>query len=173
MKDQKRKYKFSWDLIGDIADGRGNLGELTRVENYRLLQFTFRDVLEEEFGTEVADRIFYKSGLKAGKALYEKFLSSAKDVPDLLNLLKNTLLDLKVGVLRVEEFFEESMNLTITVAEDLDCSGLPELDYELCVYDEGFLAGIFESFNGKEFEAKEIDCWCTGGRICRFKINPK
>ena len=36
-----RKYKFSWDLLGDITTGRPNLGNSTRVEVYRLLQFAF------------------------------------------------------------------------------------------------------------------------------------
>jgi len=25
-----------------------------------------------------------------------------------------------------------------------------------------------ESFTGKTFEVKEVDCWCTGDRTCRF-----
>ena len=41
-----RKYKFSWDLLGDIQAGRPHLGNTTRVEVYRLLQFAFRDVIE-------------------------------------------------------------------------------------------------------------------------------
>jgi hypothetical protein len=39
--DEKRKYAFSWDLIGDITMGRPNLGNQTRLEVYRLMQFTF------------------------------------------------------------------------------------------------------------------------------------
>ena len=58
--------------------------------------------------------------------------------------------------------------MTITISEDLDCSGLPELDYEVCKYDEGFIAALLESFTGKSFQVKEIDCWCTGDRTCRF-----
>jgi hypothetical protein len=173
MSENLRKYEFSWDIIGDIKKGRANLGELTRVENYRLLQYTIRDTLEEEYGTEAADRIIFKSGFKAGKAFYEKFLAPATSFQDLLKLLKESLLELKIGIFRVEEFCEDSIDLIVTIAEDLDCSGLPELDYELCTFDEGLLAGIFESYTGREIEAKEIDCWCTGGRICRFKIKSK
>jgi predicted hydrocarbon binding protein len=46
---------------------------------------------------------------------------------------------------------------------------LPELDYEICKYDEGFIAGLLESYSGKPFKVKEVDCWCTGERTCRFK----
>jgi predicted hydrocarbon binding protein len=56
----------------------------------------------------------------------------------------------------------------MSISEDLDCSGLPELDYEICVYDEGFIAGLLESFTGERFSVKEVDCWCTGDRTCRF-----
>ncbi|MBQ7264458.1 MAG: 4-vinyl reductase, partial [Synergistaceae bacterium] len=58
--------------------------------------------------------------------------------------------------------------LTLTMDEDWDCSGLPELDYEVCAWDEGFLAGIFERASGAPWKVEEIDCWCTGGRTCRF-----
>ena len=33
---QERKYRFSWDLLGDLELGRPNLGNTTRVEVYRL-----------------------------------------------------------------------------------------------------------------------------------------
>jgi uncharacterized protein len=50
--DDKRKYAFSWDLIGDITMGRPNLGNQTRLEVYRLMQLTFRDILEQRYGTK-------------------------------------------------------------------------------------------------------------------------
>jgi predicted hydrocarbon binding protein len=73
-----------------------------------------------------------------------------------------------IGILRVEKADIEKGSLILTVSEDLDCSGLPELDYEVCVFDEGFISGILESFTGKHFRVKEVDCWCTGDRTCRF-----
>ena len=42
----ERKYPFTWDLLGDLDNGRPNLGRSTRVEVYRLMQFCLRDVLE-------------------------------------------------------------------------------------------------------------------------------
>ena len=32
----------------------------------------------------------------------------------------------------------------------------------------GFIAALLEKFTGKAFLVKEIDCWCTGERTCRF-----
>jgi len=31
------------------------------------------------------------------------------------------------------------------------------------------LRDILESFSGKNFNVREIDCWCTGARTCRFE----
>jgi predicted hydrocarbon binding protein len=39
---------------------------------------------------------------------------------------------------------------------------------EVCVYDEGFIAGLLECLTGSRFKVKEVDCWCTGDRTCRF-----
>jgi predicted hydrocarbon binding protein len=57
------------------------------------------------------------------------------------------------------------------VSEDLDCSGLPVYGETVCDFDEGFIAGIFHVYTGKEFIVKEIDCWSTGDRTCRFTVN--
>lgn len=47
-------YNFSWKDIGDISEGRPNLGMNTRVEIYRLMQYTMRAVLDKELGEEMA-----------------------------------------------------------------------------------------------------------------------
>lgn len=164
----ERKYKFSWDLIGDIKLGRPNLGPFARLEVYRLLQFAFRDVLEQNFGTEQSDVLFREAGNLAGRHFYQKFCSHCKDLSEFVTILQDVLQELGIGVLRVEQADEKKGYFVLTVAEDLDCSGLPELEYEICAYDEGFIAGLMESFGNTKFDVKEIDCWCTGARICRF-----
>ncbi len=163
-----RKYQFSWDLIGDLVSGRPNLGPFTRLEMYRLMQFTFRDVLEQCLGSEKADEIFYQSGKLAGKEFYNKFLKNSEELNDFIKNLQHLLKDMRVGVLRVEKADLDQGLLVLTISEDLDCSGLPELNYEICKYDEGFIAGLLENFTGDTFQVKEVDCWCTGDRTCRF-----
>lgn len=163
-----RKYKFSWDLLGDIAKGRPNLGPMTRLEVYRLMQFTFRDVMEKHFGAEKTDIVFYEAGKLAGTEFYTNVFGKINDFNQLIKSLQEKLRDLKIGILRVEEADVEKGSFVITVSEDLDCSGLPELGYEICMYDEGFIAGLLESFTGKAFKVKEVDCWCTTDRTCRF-----
>lgn len=164
----ERKYGFSWELLGDIECGRPNLGGNTRLEVYRLMQFTLRDVIEKHFGTEETDKIFREAGKLAGGEFYKKFFENIKDFNGFVKSLQETLSEMGIGILRVEEADIEKGSFIMTVSEDLDCSGLPELDYEICTYDEGFIAGLLESFTGTPFKVKEVDCWCTGDRTCRF-----
>ena len=166
--ETKRKYQFSWDLIGDIDSGRPNLGRYTRLEVYRLMQFTFRDVIEKRYGSEEADRIFYEAGQEAGAAFYTNVIGEVHSVDEFVRRLQEELRAMAIGILRVEKTDLETGEIIVTISEDLDCSGLPELDYEICTYDEGFIAGLLESFTGTAFKVKEIDCWCTGDRTCRF-----
>jgi uncharacterized protein len=167
--ENQNKYQFSWDLIGDIQNGRPNLGNSTRLEVYRLMQFCFRDVMEKRLGTQETDKIFYESGKLAGQQFYKNILGEISDMDTFVNKLQSSLKDLNIGILRVEKADIEKGSFILTVSEDLDCSGLPELGYEVCTYDEGFIAGIMESFTGATFKVKEVDCWCTGDRTCRFK----
>jgi len=170
MEDEiSRKYRFRWELIGDIDEGRPNLGHFTRLEVYRLMQFTFRDVLEERFGSQVADEIFYHAGEISGKAFYQNYLAGITNFDAFVLALQNLLKEMSIGILRVEKADLETGQFMLTLSEDLDCSGLPELDYEICVYDEGFITALMEGFSGRKFKVKEVDCWCTGDRTCRFK----
>jgi len=163
-----RKYQFFWNLLGDTQLGRPNLGHSMRLEVYRLMQFCFRDVLEQRYGADETDRIFYDAGFLAGTEFYANLIAPQTDVGEFLKKLQAVLKELGVGILRVEEADLENGTMTLTVSEDLDCSGLPETGSELCTYDEGFIAALLECFTGKQFIVKEIDCWCTGDRTCRF-----
>ena len=169
-----RKYAFSWSLLGDLDVARPNLGPQMRMEVYRLMQFCFRDVLEQRYGAEEVDKIFFDAGVLAGRNFYDNLVKPADPATfnDLVDLLKKLLIDLGIGILRIEKADLETLDFVLTVGEDLDCSGLPELGYEICIYDEGFLAGLLEAHTGKAFHVKEIDCWCTNDRTCRFQATP-
>ena len=164
----ERKYEFSWDLLGDIELGRPNLGNMTRLEVYRLMQFCFRDVLEQRYGSDAADEVFYDAGRLAGRQFADHLLSMPDDLGDFVSDLQRVLRDLGIGILRVEKADAENGRFVITVSEDLDCSGLPDTGDSICTYDEGFIAALLESYTGLPFVVKEIDCWCTGDRTCRF-----
>jgi predicted hydrocarbon binding protein len=154
----------------DLQVARPNLGNKTRVEVYRLFQFTLRDILEQHYGADQADALFREAGVLAGKAFYEKFLTDATDIPSLATAIQKSFDELGIGVFRVETAETAGApHFIFTVDEDLDCSGLPDTADVICVYDEGMIRGILESFSGRGFDVKEIDCWCTGARTCRFE----
>lgn len=164
---------FNWTMLGNVLEGRPNLGLTTDVSVYRLMQFTLRDVLIRRFDVETADRIFYEAGKTAGAHFYENVITRRGDFHEFIADVQEALKNLKIGILRVEKADLENMTFTMAVAEDLDCSGLPVCDEQICNYDEGFLAGLLAGYTGREFHVKEVDCWCSGDRVCRFEIRPE
>lgn len=173
FKEERDELQFSWDMLGDIASGRPNLGNTMSVAVYRLMQFTLRDVLIKNYGPKEAERIYFEAGRSAGREFFKNLVTHKTDFNDFIIELQKLLTDLNIGILRVEKADIPNMNFMLTVAEDLDCSGLPVSDESICTYDEGFINGLFLEFTGKEFDVKEIDCWCSGDRVCRFEVKPK
>lgn len=172
FKEERTESNFSWSMLGDINEGRPNLGNKTTVDVYRLMQFTLRDALIKHVGAEKTDTIFFEAGERAGRELYKNILTQKETFNEFLADLQKTLKDLGIGILRVEAADFENLTFTLTVAEDLDCSGLPVVDEEICTYDEGFIQGVLSEHTGKDFRVKEIDCWCSGDRVCRFDVKP-
>lgn len=170
FKEEREESLFQWTMLGNVNEGRPNLGPTTDVSVYRLMQFTLRDVLIKEFNVQTADRIFYEAGKTAGMRFCEKLVTRRDSFHGFIENLQEALKNMGVGILRVERADLDNLNFTITVAEDLDCSGLPVCDEEICTYDEGFIAGALLSYAGREFVVKEIDCWCSGDRVCRFDV---
>ncbi|MEG2440804.1 MAG: V4R domain-containing protein, partial [Acetivibrio sp.] len=168
---QEDENKFSWDSIGDVVEGRRNLGEDMPVFIYRLLQYTIKDEIAKRYGNEITIDIFRNAGELAGKEFTNHLLNVSLPFPEFIAHLQDVLENSKVGILRVEEFNMETGKAILTVGEDLDCSGLPITGKTVCNYDEGFLAGILKVYTKKEYVVTEIDCWATGARVCRFEAH--
>lgn len=166
---QKNHNEFSWDKLGDIKAGRGELGEEMPVIVYRLMEYCLNDVLVKEGGIEFANTMFRRAGHLAGSEFAKNVLNLNQDIDGFIAELHQTLINLKIGILRIESHDAQSGEITLTVGEDLDCSGLPPTNELVCNYDEGFLAGILETYTGKPYEFRETDCWANGDRVCRFK----
>ena len=73
FKEERDELQFDWSMIGDIGEGRPNLGSTMDVSVYRLMQFTLRDVLIKNFDAESADRIFYEAGEHAGREFCKEY----------------------------------------------------------------------------------------------------
>lgn len=170
FKEERDNNKFVWDDLGDLEKGRPNLGLTVPVLAYRLLQYTFRDVMITELGVNKTNDIIIKAGRLAGRQFCENMLNRELDFNEFVSQLQSVLREQAIGILRIEKADLENMRFMLTVAEDLDCSGLPPTDEVTCQYDEGFIAGIMEAYTGKPFYAKEIDCWASGERLCRFDV---
>jgi predicted hydrocarbon binding protein len=162
---------YHWNELGNIKVGRPNLGQVVPVSVYRSMQYAIRHVLSLEFDEGFADSILYKAGKLVGEKFCRENLNVNLEVSDFLSELRQALLEQKIGILRIEKVDLKRMEFLLTIAEDLDCSGLPIIDNAVCNYDEGFIAGILKVYTKKEFTVKEIDCWGTGDRVCRFLIN--
>ena len=169
FKEEREELEFDWSMIGNIGEGRPNLGNTMDVSVYRLMQFTLRDVLIKNYDAKTADRIFYQAGRHAGKEFCKELITRQDNFNEFVVELQDLLKKLKIGILRIEEADLDKLAFTLTVAEDLDCSGLPASDETICTYDEGFISGLLAEYTGRDFNAKEIDCWCSGDRVCRFK----
>ena len=162
--------RFRWEDLGDIAEGRPNLGRLVPVAVYRLLQFTLRDVLTGNYDAESARRTLVDAGRLAGREFCRNLLDVTLEFGPFLSELQRMMKEWQIGILRIEEADLERLEFVLSVAEDLDCSGLEVSDDTVCDYDEGFIAGVFREYTGEEFSAREVDCWASGERVCRFEV---
>jgi predicted hydrocarbon binding protein len=161
--------RFTWEKLGDIKEGRGDLGEDMPVLVYRLMQYTMLEILSDDVGLEKANEYFRSAGFLAGSAFAKNLLDLTADFNLFVANLQKSLKDLKIGILRMEEFDSDTGNIVLTIGQDLDCSGLPVTNQTVCNYDEGFIAGILEAYSGKKYKVREVDCWANGDRVCRFK----
>ena len=164
-------HEFSWGNLGDVELGRGDLGGEMPVLVYRLMQFTMLDVLTKDHGPEKANEYFRRAGFLAGTEFAKNCLDLTVDFNTFVANLTKALADLKIGILRIEAIDPDTGNLVLTVGQDLDCSGLPVTNENVCNYDEGFIAGILNAFTGKIYDVREIDCWASGDRVCRFNAS--
>jgi uncharacterized protein len=165
-------YQFSWSHLGDIEMARPNIGAELPVAVYRLMEYTMRHVLSSRYGNEETRQILREAGRLAGEQFCLHILDTSLAFPEFVAQLQQKCKELCIGILRVEEAEFETLDMVITVSEDLDCSGLPVMGVTVCDYDEGFIAGILKTYTGKDLLVREIDCWATGERTCRFEIHP-
>jgi hypothetical protein len=126
------------------------------------------DVLSKAHGLDKANVYFRDAGYLAGFEFAKNVLDLSVEFNEFIANLQKVLLDLRIGVLRMEAFDTETGNIVLTIGQDLDCSGLPITNENVCCYDEGFISGVLEVYTGKKYDVREVDCWANGDRVCRF-----
>jgi len=173
MKFNNVPSKFKWSGLGDLEKGRAILGPDMPVLVYRLFQYTLKDILSRELNAEYAAGLYRAAGHLAGVQFAKHVLDLSGDFDFFITNLTRVLKEYKIGILRIERADLQTFHFTLTVSEDLDCSGLPVTGETVCDYDEGFIAGILEAYSGKAFDVREVDCWANGDRTCRFSVQPR
>lgn len=164
---------FVWERLGNVIEGRGALGTEMPVEVYRLMQYTMMDELCQRFNASIAQDIIRNAGYRAGKVIAANKLDLSDAIETFIAALQKLLKELKIGILKIEQMDLDTLKFILTVDEDVDCSGLPVSGESVCFYDEGFISAILSSYTGRKMKAVEIDCWATGGRTCRFLVQPE
>jgi len=62
-----------------------------------------RDILITEFGTEAADRIYYKAGELAGRQFCKQLINKNNDFNGFVRETQELLSKLKIGIMRIEK----------------------------------------------------------------------
>ena len=120
--EDRSHHIFKWENLGNIKEGRGDLGEDMPVIIYRLLEYSINHILAEEYGVEQANELFRKAGFLAGTEFAKNMLDLTQELSGLFAQLQQVMKDLKIGILRVESVSEQDGTIFLTVAQDLDCS---------------------------------------------------
>ena len=96
--------KFSWEALGDIENGRKNLGTSMPVIVYRILQYSVRDELVKRFGNDVMVDVFRNAGELAGKEFAKHLLNLELPFNEFVAHLQHVLEENKIGILRIVKF---------------------------------------------------------------------
>lgn len=123
MNNDPQNYDFKWEDLGDPETARPNLGDSVSLAVYRLMVFTFKDTLSKEYRLDKTKKIF----VKAGRQFCRNLLDTRLDLDGFIAALKLKLIEMKIGILRIEQADRDRLTFSLTVSEDLDCSGLPVL----------------------------------------------
>lgn len=169
MIENTKKYAFDWALIGDIEMGRPTLGQMVSVEAVRLMLLSLKGVLEAYKDTQFAEDIFRQSGRQSGLAFYHRHFDESLEPEQFISKLQRILQSMGIGLINIEYAVDNGAQIVITLDEDLECSGLPITNSEMCHYTSGVISGLLEGYYQQPYRIEELDCWCSGDRTCRFK----
>lgn len=105
-------------------DGRENLGDNLPVAVYRMLEYSLRNTLIEEYGKETQIKIFRKAGYQAGTFFAKNYLNCDLPLERFLGDLQTQMETMKIGVLRVEGVNSDDGTIMLTVSEDANMNHL-------------------------------------------------
>lgn len=168
--ENREESVFDWSMIGNMGEGRPNLGSAIDLGVYRLMHFSLRDALLTRFDPEISAGVFFHAGELTGREICRRMIKKRGSLEDFMIETQDLLANLKIGVLEIEKSDPANLNFTFVLSEDLHCSGMPVSKEAICSYDEGLLSGLLSERTGARFNVKEVNCWCLGDRLCRFEV---
>jgi predicted hydrocarbon binding protein len=167
MKGDKHSDFFR-DNLGAIKEGRGDLGSEMPVLVYRLMQYAMLYVLSISHGLEKANDYFRQAGFLVGSEFAKHTFNLSANFDTFVADLQKRMDELKIGILQMEAFNLETGDIIFTLEQYPDCLGLSITIENVCIYDEGFIAGILEAYTGKKYHVHKVDCWASDDKVCRF-----
>lgn len=81
--EDRSHHIFKWENLGNIKEGRGDLGEDMPVIIYRLLEYSINHILAEEYGVEQANELFRKAGFLAGTEFAKNMLDLTQELSEI------------------------------------------------------------------------------------------
>lgn len=109
--------------------------------------------------------VLKSTGRQIGTEVAETMKSDSLE--DLINEIGKFWRDHRLGKMRTQV---KEKDATLFIEDCYNCSDMPNVEKPLCSLDEGMLEGILEGRLGVKADAKEIECWGTGAKHCRFKV---
>jgi uncharacterized protein len=144
--------EYSVDEIKRIV--RPTLGEDIPLVLYRILRIIgMRNILGESSGATL-----YMMGKQIGNLVGA----------DSLDVFKETIRDLKVGIPEVEVVEED--HLTVKLYECITCAGFTYTGEMFCDMESGIIAGLLEKVYGKRAKSTQTKSWSVGYTYCEFEV---
>ncbi len=171
--DSEIIHNLSMEAIGNIDLGRGSLGVEMPVAVYRLFQLAIREAITQRGGDGEMVETLRQAGKIAGSVFAQELLDVNLPFAEFMSNLADKLMELKIGILKAENFNADTGSAVFTVSNDLDCSGMPNTGKVICNYDEGFISGVLYEYTKKHYSVVEVDCFGTGANLCRFEAKVK
>ena len=144
----KNNEDFKWINFGNCEEECGDMNEKMPILFYRLMQCTMLSVLSKTFGLEQASNYFRQAGLLAGSEFAKNALDLTAETNKFFSDLQKTLRDSKIGTLSIEDLGHGVGNIVFTAGQELDCKWAPVTSNNMSAYDEGFITGILDSYEG-------------------------
>ena len=144
----KNNEDFSWINSGDSEIECEDMNERMPVLFYRLMQCTILSVLSRIYGLEQANNYFRQAGLLAGSEFAKNALDLTAETNKFFSDLQKTLRDSKIGILSIEDFGHGMGSIVFTAEQELGCERAAVTNSNMSAYDEGFIAGILDAYEG-------------------------